>query len=62
MLRSLIFYDTSRLARGILCDEKNSSTLCIIRLNIKVPIKICHILVSIETRDLFLSIKSTTLC
>ena len=32
MLCSLIFYDTSRLARGILCDGKNSSTLCIIRL------------------------------
>ena len=32
MLCSMIFYDTSRLARGILCDGKNSSTLCIIRL------------------------------
>ena len=33
MLCSMIFYDTSRLARGILCDGKNSSTLCIIRLS-----------------------------
>ena len=43
MLCSLIFYDTSRLARGILCDGKNSSTLCIIRLNILANIAINNI-------------------
>ena len=32
-LNSLILSDTSRLARGILCDGKNSNAWCIIRLS-----------------------------
>ena len=54
MLCSLIFYDTSRLARGILCDGKNSSTLCIIRLkeNSSTPVNSAHsILVYIRSNS-----------